>query len=58
MEMPYKIVDNNVCFLRTLLEHSIQFLTSTTWKDVKGLKVENIGQSFQVLWTRYIPKIF
>ena len=41
-----------------LLEHSIQFLTSTTWKDVKGLKVENIGQSCQVLWTRYIPKIF
>ena len=31
-----------------LLEHSIQFLTSTTWKDGKGLKVENIGQSFQV----------
>ena len=48
VEMPYKIVDKNVSFIRTLLEHSIQFLTSTTWKDVKGLKVENIGQSFRV----------
>ena len=60
VEMPYKIIGNkipNVSFIRTLLEHSIQFLTSTTWKDGKGLKVENIGQSFQVLWTRYILKI-
>ena len=48
VEMPHKIVDKNVSFIRTLLEHSIQFLTSTTWKDVKGLNVENIGQSFRV----------
>ena len=54
VEMPYKIIGNKdsntkVSFIRTLLEHSIQFLTSATRKDGKGLKVENIGQSFQVL---------
>ena len=48
VEMPYKIVDKNVSFISTLLEHSIQFMTSTTWKDVKGVKAGNIGQSFRV----------
>ena len=53
------IKDSNtkVSFIRTLLEHSIQFLSSTTRENGKGLKGENIGQSFQVLWTRYILKI-
>jgi len=60
LEMPYKIIGNKTLtrtVVRTLLEHSVQFLTSTTWKDGKGFKVENIGQFLQVLWTRYILKI-
>ena len=62
MEVPYKIIGNKdsntkVSFIRTLLVHSIQFMSSTTREDGKGLKVGNIGQSFQVLWTRYIRKI-
>ena len=53
VEMPYKIIGNKdsnakIFFVTTFLEHSIQFLSSTTRKDGKGLKVENIGQSFQV----------
>ena len=54
VEISYKIIGNKdyntkVSFIRTLLEHSIQFLSSTTRKDGKGLKVENVGQSFQIL---------
>ena len=53
----WKCLIKSLITMFLLLEHSIQFLSSTTWKDVKGLKVENTGQSFQVLWTRWIPKI-
>ena len=53
VEMAYRPIGNKhynmKVFTRTLLEHKILFLTSTTRKDGKGLKVENIGQSFQVL---------
>ena len=61
VEMAYRTIGNKhynmKVFIRNLLEHNIPFLTSTTRKDGKGLKVENIGQSFQVLQTCHIRKI-
>ena len=58
--MEEKNANARVSFTRTLLVHWIKFLSPAAQddKDEKGLKLEKIGQHFQV-WmnTTYIPKI-
>ena len=52
VEMPYKIIgnkdsDTKVSFMRTLLVHSIQFLSSTTREDGEGFRLKILANLFK-----------